>query len=140
LKAQEFVALLVFLDDVGPHDVGRHEVGRELDSRGRQVKGVTQRLYELGFAKAGNALEENVPLAEDGHQNIVDYVGVADNYLRDFIVYMSKVLLKGIHPPFRVGHRVRHRLLFSLRKQITASGYLNLVNFRTHRRGDTLEA
>ena len=108
LEVQKFIALLVFLDDVGPDNIRRHQVRRELDTGGPEMQRIAERLHQLGLAEPGHAFQKDMPLAENGHQDVVDQVGITDNDLRNFLMDMLEIGLERFHLAVKVCYRIAH--------------------------------
>jgi hypothetical protein len=71
----EVTPLLVVDADAG--DVRRQQVGGELDAADRAVDRPGQRLCQHGLADAGNVLDQQVPLGQQGDQRQADHLGLA---------------------------------------------------------------
>src|SRR6185369_17274070 len=91
LEIEKLVAGLVFLNDVGADDIGRHQIRCELNSRRTQVQRITESLHELRLSQSRHAFQQNVPLAQDGHENVVNDVGISDNHLRDLVMHSAEL-------------------------------------------------
>ena len=75
----------VVLDDLGAGDVGRHQVGRELDALEGQVERLGQRADHERLGQPGHADEQGVAAAEDGHQQLIEHLLLADDDLADLL-------------------------------------------------------
>ena len=73
----------VLLDDVGAGDVARHQVGRELDPVERQVERLRHGLHHQRLGQAGHADQQGVAAAQDGGEDALDDVVLADDPLGD---------------------------------------------------------
>ncbi len=73
----------VFLDDVGPDDVRGHQVGRELDPVEVHLQGLGDGLGHQGLAQAGDAEHQDMPPAEQGHEDLVEHLVLADDHPGD---------------------------------------------------------
>lgn len=80
-----FAGGAVFLEDIGAGDVGGHEIGGELDAFEGEVEDVGDGFDEEGFGEAGNADEEDVPLAEHGGEDLLDDLVLADDDLGELV-------------------------------------------------------
>ncbi len=81
----EFPVALV--EDVGAGDVGGEKVGGALDALEGAAEGEGDALGEDGFADAGNAVDEDVALAEEGHDAEAEGLLVADD---DFLEVLEE--------------------------------------------------
>ena len=72
----------VFLDDLGAGDVARHEVGGELHPVEAQVERLRDGLDHERLGEAGHADEQRVAAGEDGGEDAVHHVLLADDPLR----------------------------------------------------------
>ena len=79
----EFTGFLVV--HARAHQIGRQQVGRELDSFEAAAHGLRQRVHREGFGQSGDALDEQVALRQDGHQNAFQKSILADHHAFDFI-------------------------------------------------------
>ena len=66
------------VEDADAHDVGGQQVGRELDALEGTVERARQRTGQNGLADARDVLQQRVPLAEQGDEEQVDDVFLAD--------------------------------------------------------------
>src|SRR5439155_17378927 len=71
---------------------------------------VAQRLNQLRLAKTGHSFQKNVSSSQNGHQDVVDDVGIADDDLRDLLMHPAEFRLEGIHLTVVIGHGVGHPL------------------------------
>ena len=71
----------VLLQDVGAGDVGRHQVGGELDAAEAHRQAAGQRADHQRLGQAGNPFQQAVPPAEEGNQQLIDDLGLADDHL-----------------------------------------------------------
>ena len=74
---------MVFLEQLGAGDVARHQVGRELHPRELEVERLGERLDEQRLGEAGHADEDDVAATEDGADEVVDDVVLADDAAPD---------------------------------------------------------
>ena len=81
----EFPVALV--EDVGAGDVGGEKVGGALDALEGAAEGEGDALGEDGFADAGDAVDEDVALAEEGHDAEAEGLLVADD---DFLEVLEE--------------------------------------------------
>ena len=72
---------LVLLDHLGAGDVRGHQVGGELDAVEGQVQGVGQGADHQGLGQAGHADQQAVPPREDGDQQLLEHLLLADDHL-----------------------------------------------------------
>ena len=72
----------VFLNDFGAGDVGRHQVGRELDAAELQRQRVGQRADHQRLGQARHADQQAVAAGEQGDQQLLDHLPLADDHLR----------------------------------------------------------
>ena len=77
----EVAAFLV--EDADAHDVGGQQVGRELDALEGAAERARQRLGQHGLADARHVLQQDVALAEQGDQQEVDDLLLADDDAAD---------------------------------------------------------
>src|SRR5256885_1212332 len=108
LEVEELIAVLVFLNDVGPDDIGRHQVRSELDSRRSQVQPIAQGLNQLGLSQARHSFQQHVAFSKDGHQNVIDHIGISDNDLRNFLMHPAEFRLERIHLAFKIRNGISH--------------------------------
>ena len=78
---------LVLVEDVGARDVGGHEIGRELDALEREVEDAADGADEQGLGEARHADEKGVTTAEDGHEDFLDHVRLADDHLGQLLLH-----------------------------------------------------
>ena len=69
---------------------------------------IAESLDQFGFAESGHSLEQDVAFAKNGHQDIVDEIGIPDDNLRNLVVHTPKVRLKRIYLTLKIGYRVAH--------------------------------
>jgi len=80
-EGEAAAAVAVVLQDLGAGDIRRHEVGRELDAREPQVENLRDRLHEQRLGEARCAGDQAVPAGEEGEQDLLDDVALADDHL-----------------------------------------------------------
>ena len=73
----ELEALLALVVDVGADDVGREQVGGALHACELAVERAGERAGQRRLADAGVVLDEDVPLREQGHHDVLEHL-VAD--------------------------------------------------------------
>ena len=69
----------VLLDDFGAGDVGRHQVGGELDAAEVQRQALGQGADHQRLGQPGHAFEDAVAAAEQGDQQLLDDLVLADD-------------------------------------------------------------
>ena len=69
----------VLLEDLGAGDVGGHEVGRELDAIELEVDGAGEGLDHEGLGESRDADHEAVASGEDGGEQVLDDLVLADD-------------------------------------------------------------
>ena len=107
----------VLLDDVGAGDVGRHQVGRELDAAERQVQRAGQRADQQRLGQTRHAFQQAVAAAEQGDQQFLDHVVLADDHLRKLV----EDLLAGV-AQLANGRRIGDGGLHDISRPLGASG------------------
>ena len=58
------------------------------------MKSVAQSLNKFRLPKAGHAFQQDMALAENCHQDIVNQIGIADDDLRNFLMYAAEIRLE----------------------------------------------
>ena len=71
--------------DERAHDVGGQQVRRELDAREIGLDGLRQRAHRQGFRQAGDALEQDVAVAQQADEEAVDQVLLTDDDAGDLL-------------------------------------------------------
>jgi hypothetical protein len=74
----------IFLQDVRSRDVRRHQIGRELNPIEFEVQDFREGADQKRFRQSGNADQQTMALGEQGDQNFLDDVILADNDFADF--------------------------------------------------------
>ncbi len=72
---------LILLDHLGARDVGRHQVRRELHAAELEAERVGQRADEQRLRQARHAFQDAVTPGEQGDEQLLDHVLLADNHL-----------------------------------------------------------
>jgi hypothetical protein len=85
------------LEDHGADDVARQEVGGELDALELHAQRAAEAAHEEGLGEAGHALEEDVAVGEEGDEQALDNLVLADDGLADFGAQFLGPSLSGIH-------------------------------------------
>ena len=67
--------------DLGSQEVRRQQVGRELDAREAGVDRLGQGLDRGRLGQTGDALDQDVAVGDEGHQQPIDHVGLTDDHL-----------------------------------------------------------
>jgi len=75
----ELLAAVALLENVTARDIGRQQVGRELDAAEVERQEARQGLDELGLAKARQALQQDVSPREQGRDDLVDRLFLAED-------------------------------------------------------------
>ena len=70
---------LALLEDHGAGDVGRHQVRRELDALEGHVEDLADGADHERLGQAGHADQQAVAAREDGREDLLDHVGLADD-------------------------------------------------------------
>ena len=70
--------------DRGAENVGGHQVGRGLHALKAEAEQAAQRLDHQGLGDAWNALEQRMPLAENGDQHFFDRLRLAGDHAAQF--------------------------------------------------------
>ena len=73
-----------FLEDLGAGDVGGHQVGGELDALELEVKDLGDGFHEQGLGEAGSAGDQAMAAGEEGDEDLLDDVFLADDDLGEF--------------------------------------------------------
>ncbi len=71
-------------------DVGGHQIGGELDAAEVAAKGAGEGEHEVGFAETRFALEQNVTASEQGGDDLINDIVLADENLSDGLVNRLK--------------------------------------------------
>jgi hypothetical protein len=87
----------VFIDDVGAGDIGGHQVGRELDALERQAERRRQGFHQQSLGRAGHAGDQAVTADEQGQQQVIDHVLLADDDATDLRTNRTDAIVKGLH-------------------------------------------
>ena len=90
----ELEGALVLVVDRDAGDVGGQQVGRELDARVAALERVGQRPGQHRLARAGDVLEQEVPLGEQAGQRQPDDVALAEHGLLDVVGQLVEGLLE----------------------------------------------
>jgi len=61
-----------------------------------QMKSVAQRLNKFRLSKARNPLEEDMTLAENCHQDVIDQIRIADDDLGNFLMNAAEIRFEKI--------------------------------------------
>ena len=73
----------LLLDDLRAGDVRRHEIGGELDARKLEVERLGHGLDHEGLREPGHAEQEGVAAREDGREDAVEHLLLADDAAAD---------------------------------------------------------
>ena len=84
----------VLLDDLGAGDVGRHQVGRELDAAEVQRQALGQGADHQRLGQAGHAFEDAVAPAEQGDQQLLDDLVLADDDAAELLLDVVEGVLE----------------------------------------------
>ena len=76
--------------DEGADQVGRQQIGRKLQPLERRLDRLGERRDRERFGKSGNALDENVLVAEQGQQQAVDELLLPDDDLADLAADLTE--------------------------------------------------
>ena len=76
---------LVFLNHFGAGDVGRHQVGRELDAVELERQRIGQRADHQRLGQPRHADQQAVPAGEQGDQQLLDHLLLADDDLAQLV-------------------------------------------------------
>ncbi len=91
--------LTVFVEHLGAGDVAGHQVGRELDASEIERERLRQRMHHQRLRQPGHAFQDAVSAGEDGHQQLLDDVVLADDLpghlLADLIVGFAQLFQFG---------------------------------------------
>ena len=85
------------------HDVGGQHVRRKLDTLEAEVDAAGKGFERKRFCQAWHAFEQDVPAGNEGNEQAVDQMLLADNHA-------PHLLLQWTHPRRSLLHRVMHRL------------------------------
>ncbi len=96
LEFEGFAAGFVFADDVGADNVARHQVGGELDARELQVQHVRHGLHQLGFAHAGDPLQQHVAARKQASHHPGNNLVVTDDDPRNLIADKLELIAEGL--------------------------------------------
>ena len=83
---------LVFLQHVRAGDVRGHQVGRELDALELDVEDPGQRADHQRLGQARHADQQAVAAGEDGGEDLLDHVRLADDDLLQFFLHQPAML------------------------------------------------
>ena len=84
--------LLVFLQHVRAGDVRGHQVGRELDPLEGDVEDPGQGADHQGLGQARHAHQQAVAAGENGGEDLLDHVVLADDHLLQFFLHQPAML------------------------------------------------
>ena len=80
LDEAEFTpACLRFVENRRAGDVRGHQVRRKLDALEADIQNLADRADHQGLGQAGHADKQAMPAREDGGQDLLDHVGLADD-------------------------------------------------------------
>ena len=105
------LAVLVFLQHVGAGDVRGHQVGRELDAFEADVEDPGQRADHQRLGQAGHADQQAMAAREDGREDLLDDVVLADDDLLQFFLHelpMLAELLQDVSETTGLGGQTRN--------------------------------
>ncbi len=107
-EAELALAVRGLVEDRRAGDVGGHQVGRELDALERDVENLRDRADHERLGQAGHADEQAVPAGEDGGEDLLDDLGLADDDAAELVEHRSAVcgeLSQVIREAVGSGHR-----------------------------------
>ena len=84
--------MLVFFQHVGAGDVRGHQVGRELDALEADVENPRQRADHQRLGQARHAFQQAMAAGEDGGEDLLDHVVLADDDLLQFFLHQLPML------------------------------------------------
>src|SRR5690606_13828017 len=111
LGVEVLAATLDYVDDVGVEDVGRHQVGGEVDAGEVGVDALGQGAHQHRLAETGHALEQRVAAAQDGGDDALDDLVLADDQRRDLVLESPQVGAERGHRRLHVAVALRRRSL-----------------------------
>ena len=85
-------AVLVFFQHVRAGDVRGHQVGRELNALEADVENPGQRADHQRLGQAGHAFQQAMAAGEDGGEDLLDDVVLADDDLLQFLLHQLPML------------------------------------------------
>lgn len=85
-------------------NIGRQQVRRTLDTLEARTKRTGQRLRHDGFAHPRHILDQDMSIAQQSHQQEVDYVEFSNNHPRD-------VVTNGLCQRFDAAHCNQNRFI-----------------------------
>ena len=86
------LAVLVFVQHVGAGDVRGHQVGRELNALEAEVENPGQRADHQRLGQARHAYQQAVAAGEDGREDLLDDVVLADDDLLQLLLHQLPML------------------------------------------------
>ena len=92
--ALELEAAGLRAEHVGAGEVGRQQVGGELHAMEVRLDARRQRLHRRGLGQARCALDQQVTVGQQGHQQAVDQVRLADDALLQVVAQLHERLLQ----------------------------------------------
>ena len=101
-KLERPAAVGAGLEHLGAQDVGGHQVGRELDPSTVEAEDGGERVHETRLSKPRQPDQEPVAAAENGGENEVDNLLLADEPLGDRVLRLGELADK----PLNLGHKV----------------------------------
>ena len=111
----KIAALLVI--DHHAYDVRGQQIGRELQTAEIAAQGDGQRANQRGFAAAGQIAEQHMAAGEDGHENQVDLMLLADDDLLGFAAQAGRDACDIFHLSFPLLRLLgRRRFLYNIIK------------------------
>ena len=92
-EAEIPLAVLVFFEHVRARDVRRHQVGRELNAFEIDVQNSAPSVLTIKvFAKPGTPTKQAMPAREDGGEDLLDDLVLADDHLLQFFLHQLPML------------------------------------------------
>jgi len=88
----EFSLAIGFYEDLRSNDITGKKVGGELNTAKVQVQCFGQGVNESCFAKSRNTFQKDVTTTENGDEDVLDNVVLADNEFGDFLANGAEVL------------------------------------------------
>ena len=86
----------VLLDHLGAGDVGRHQVGRELDAAEVERQALGQRRDHQRLGQAGHAFQDAVAPAEQGDEQFLDDLVLADDDAAELLLDVVERVLNAL--------------------------------------------
>ena len=90
----------ILMDDFGTGDVRRHEIRRELNAVEVESQASSQRVDQQRLGETRHAFENAVAASEDGDEELLDNVVLADYDAPDLLTELLGLTLKAGHEGF----------------------------------------